>query len=133
MANIRFVRVGTSTEDWQLDCIVLPSDETNGELVHHHPNIVKDFRNKVEPGLYLALKNLIDRLSVGAAIPKTDIRLTLAKFEHEKRTYFSLMAPNYYPPRSPEADVWRLIDVIYEKRKGEVAQSQRIDGETPTS
>lgn len=124
MANIRFVRVGANPDDWQFDCFVLPSDETNGELVHRRPNTVKDFRGTVEPGIYSALDDLLDRISSGSDIPREEVRLTLATLRNQTRTYHSLRAFDDYPPNSPEREIWKLIDALYDKALEGLGQSQ---------
>ena len=116
--------VGRNPNDWQLDCIVLQSDETHGELVHFRPNNVKDFRGGGPVGIYLALDALLDRIASGAEVPRADVRLTLARFKNETRAYFSLRALDEYPPRSPETEIWMLINALYEKALKGIGESQ---------
>jgi len=112
-----------------MDCIVLPSDETNGELVHHNPNQILDFRGKVELGLFAALDGLLDRIVPEAAIPKADIRMTIGRRNDEATSFFHFGAASRYPPTVPEAEVWILVNAVFKNR---LQERGRTD-ETPTA
>lgn len=117
MPNIRFVRQADVTSDeWELDCTVLPTDETNGELVHYANKKLVQFVGETEPGLFSQLSNLLDRIIAGEDTPKESIRLVLGRLKEDKRTYYSLCGADAYPPDSPEAEIWKLINAIYDKR-----------------
>ena len=125
MSNIRFVRqADRASDEWEFDCIMSPTDRTDGELIHYHPNRAKDFRNVTESGLYAALDNLLDRVAPGQNMPKENVRLAIERLKDGKRTYYWLSASDGYSLRSPEAEIWKLVNTLYEKRLKEVGQSK---------
>jgi hypothetical protein len=67
-ASIRIRRFRPASPGWDMDCILIPSDEHFGGLVHHNPNGIQDFRGKIEPGLFASLYGL-----PGSLIPETVI------------------------------------------------------------
>lgn len=117
MPNIRFRRFASASPDgWELDCFVLPDDNTSGELVHFHPNQIREFNQIKEPGLFDALEKLLDQIAVGNETPKKDVRLVLGRLKDDKKTYYSLRSLDDYPVGSPEAEIWELINAVHEKR-----------------
>ena len=116
MANIRIRRFrSASPEAWEMDCFVVPTDETNGELVHHDPNLIRSFRDRIEPGLFAALEGLLDRI-VPEDIPKTELRMVIGRLKDEARSYFHFAAADRYSPEVPEAEVWTLVDAVFKRR-----------------
>ena len=116
MPNMRIARFRASPEEWDMHCIVLPSDETNGELVHHNPNQILNFRDKVEAGLFAALDGLLDRIVTEADIPKADIRMVIGRLKDETRSYFRFAAADRYLPTAAETEVWTLVDAVFRRR-----------------
>ena len=94
----------------------MPSDETNGELVHHNPNEILDFRDKVEAGVFAAMDGLLDRIVPEADIPKADIRMVIGRLKDETRSHFRFAAADRYLPTAAETEVWTLVDAVFRKR-----------------
>jgi hypothetical protein len=99
-----------------MDCFVVPSNETNGELVHFDPNLILDFRDKIEPGFFWALDDLLARIVPEADVPKADLRMVIGRLRDETRACFYFAAPDKYPTTAPEAEVWTLVDTVFMRR-----------------
>jgi hypothetical protein len=115
MPNIRIRRFPSApSEEWEMDCFVLPNDEINGELVHYNLKKVLDFRKIMEPGLFVALDGLLDCAQLEAK--SKNVKMVLGRLKDEKKTYYYLKALAEYLPNSPEAKIWTLINSIFKKR-----------------
>lgn len=116
MSNIRFRRFPDLTHGgWELDCFVLPTDETNGELVHYTTKKVVQFVAIVEPGLYAELDRLMTALQA-EDIPKDAVRLVLGSLKDGRRTHYPLRAADQYGAGSAPGKVWRLVNAVFAKR-----------------
>ena len=120
MSNIR-IRLFPQLppKDWEMDCFVLPSDETNGELVSHNLKIAFDFRKRFEPGLFTALDKLLEQIPRGVEEPKTPVKMVVGRLKDDKRTYWSFRSAEEYSADSPEAKVWALVNSVFDKRLNE--------------
>ncbi len=122
MSNIRLRRFGSSEQGgWELDCIVLPNDEMNGELVDYRTRKAVDFRELFKSGLYAALDGLLDRVVVSEQIPREQVRLVIGRLRDEGRQHFSFGPPGQYEPSSTEMQIWALVDEVYQERIGEIS------------
>lgn len=117
MPNLRIRRFRqASPEGWEMDCFVVPSDVTSGELVHFSPNMIRSFRDRIEPGFFTALQGLLDRIVPDADIPKAELRMVIGTLRDEARCYFHFAAADRYSPGVPEAEVWTLVDAVFKRR-----------------
>jgi len=117
MPQIHFRRFRPISDDgWELDCFILPNDITNGELVHFKLNKMQPFRAEIEPGLFTALNNLLDRIPSDSETPKAEARLVVGRIREGTKLHYFLRAAEKYPQEAPETEIWRLVDAIYEKR-----------------
>lgn len=119
MSNIRIRRFASTSEGdagWEMDCIVLPDDEMNGELIQYELKKTVDFRGESRDGLYAALDDLLDRVAEADDIPRDQVRLVIGRLKNEQRTHYSLKASGQYFPSSPESDIWNLVDSVFEER-----------------
>jgi hypothetical protein len=99
-----------------MDCFVLPNDETSGEFVHMKLKKVLEFRKIVEPGLFVSLDNLLDRAASGAEIPRKNLGMVIGRLKNKERKFCYLKALDEYPRESPEAEIWALVNLLFEKR-----------------
>jgi hypothetical protein len=115
MSNIRFrVFAKAFPDGFEMDCFVLPSDETNGEFVHYKPNYALDFRGITEPGLFVALDNLLEHIQ--PEIEEPTIKMVIERLKDHKRTHWSFRSAEEYPADSPEVEIWALVKSFFEKR-----------------
>lgn len=100
-----------------MDCFVLPSDKTSGELLQHKPNQALDFRDKVEPGLFAALDELLARMPPDASIPEGEERMVIGRRRDEKTVhYYRFSGCDNYTATSPAVRIWALVDMVFQKR-----------------
>lgn len=99
-----------------MDCFVVPSDVTSGELVHFSPNMIRSFRDRIEPGLFTALEGLLAHIVPNADIPKADLRMVIGRLKDEATSYFHFAAADRYSPGVPEAKVWTLVEAVFKRR-----------------
>jgi len=97
-----------------MDCFVFPNDETNGELIHYNQKKAVDFRGVIETGLFTTLDSLLDRIQTGTKSSTT--KMVIGRLKDEKKIFFNLEAFETYLPNTTEAEIWRLINSIYQKR-----------------
>ena len=117
MPNIR-IRVFPQAfpECFEMDCFVLPNDETNGELVHYNPNYALDFRGKIELGLFAAMDKLLERIQPNIQESKILAKMVIGRLKDDKRMYWSFSSPTEYRVDSPEAEAWILVRSVFERR-----------------
>jgi len=103
-----------------MDCFVIPSDETSGELVHFKPNQAIDFRDKFEPGLFVALDELLAVMPPDASVPDGEARMVIGRRRDEKTVhYYTFSGRDTYPPASPAVRIWELVEMVFQKRLSE--------------
>jgi len=125
MSQIHFRRFRPKNDEgWELDCFVLPTDETNGELVHFKLNRIHSFREETEPGLFALLDGLLDRIGTEQDAPKDKVRMVIGRKKDNKENSYSLQASEEYSPSSPSAEIWGVINSVYEKKVKGAGQSQ---------
>lgn len=120
MGNIRIRRFRSAPpEDWEMDLFALSDGRTFGELVHYTRRDIYDWVDKVEPGLFVALDDLLDRIVPEAAIPDEEKRMAIGRLRDEKRAFYYFAAAHKYPSAFPEGEIWSLVDTVFRKRLAE--------------
>jgi len=116
MSNIRVRRFSSaSSEGWEMDCFILPNDETNGELIDYKHRGVIDFIGKSEPGIFKRLDSLLNEISPGSK--GEDVKMVVGRLKEDKtKIHYYLRAAESYSQNSSEAKLWATIDTIFFKR-----------------